>query len=80
MRVAKDLIKTFKGLQYQEKDHQGCHTQSLVTLTKKFNKTEEAFHEGKLPQAQTYANPTQPGALCAPIYGNYQTITLFSLW
>ena len=32
--IARDLVKAVKGLQYQEKNHSGRHTQALETLTK----------------------------------------------
>ena len=65
MRISKYLIETFKGLQDQEKNHPGRHTQALETLTIFFKDTAETFPERKLPQSQTSTDPTQPRALCA---------------
>ena len=45
-RVAKDLIKEVKGLQAQEKNHPGRHTQALVTLTKKWTRQQRHSMKG----------------------------------
>ena len=62
-RIARQLIEAVKGLQDQEKNHQGRHTQALETLKMFFKDTVETFPERTPPQTQTSTNSTQLRAL-----------------